>query len=329
MKPGPACHKAGAPAALRWEDPGRTSGAAHLNHWRLLVEGVAAGGLGWVRRGRGRGRLGVGGVMSRRPSRRTVLGLAGVAAGFLAGCSRGIGQNGGPPHRRPVRRRLRAAPTATTSVRRGPATVVSTPTASPAAGPDITHGPRTVNAVALTFHGDGPESIVRETIAVLRKAGAQVTVLAIGRWLAANPDLAALIRDAGHELGNHTWSHRTMPRLTRRRCAPRSTARPPSSTGSPVAPGAGSAPAAPPAARQRSARPPSAPGTAPVWATTSTRSTTPTPDRTRSSARSARSVRPGSIVSLHLGHPGTLVALPAVLAHLTTGASPPSRHPVS
>jgi peptidoglycan/xylan/chitin deacetylase (PgdA/CDA1 family) len=30
----------------------------------------------------------------------------------------------------------------------------------------------------------------------------------------------------------------------------------------------------------------------------------------------ARQVRPGSIVSLHLGHPGTAAALPAVLAHL-------------
>ena len=67
--------------------------------------------------------------------------------------------------------------------------------------------------MALTFHGDGPESIVRGTLAVLARGGAQVTVLAIGRWLAANPDLAALILDAGHELGNHTWSHRTMPRL--------------------------------------------------------------------------------------------------------------------
>ena len=48
---------------------------------------------------------------------------------------------------------------------------------------------------------------------MLKKARAEVTVLAIGRWLAANPDLAARIRDAGHELGNHTWSHRTLPRL--------------------------------------------------------------------------------------------------------------------
>jgi peptidoglycan/xylan/chitin deacetylase (PgdA/CDA1 family) len=30
----------------------------------------------------------------------------------------------------------------------------------------------------------------------------------------------------------------------------------------------------------------------------------------------ARQVRPGSIVSLHLGHPGTVAALPAVLAHM-------------
>ena len=37
----------------------------------------------------------------------------------------------------------------------------------------------------------------------------------------------------------------------------------------------------------------------------------------------ARQVRPGSIVSLHLGHPGTVAALPAVLSHLRDrGLSP-------
>ena len=254
--------------------------------------------------------------MSSPPSRRTVLGLAGVAAGSLAGCSREAGQHDAAAPSSDSRPAASApAPGAPTRASSG-ATAGSTPTASPAGGPDITHGPRTVDAVALTFHGDGPESIVRATIEVLKKARAEVTVLAIGRWLAANPDLAARIRDAGHELGNHTWSHRTMPRLdtaTVRVEVDRAAAELDRLTGSPG----------------RWFRPSGTPSSTPAIRAAAVRAgygaclgydvdpldyTDPGPDAIVRAL--ARSVRPGSIVSLHLGHPGTLAALPAVLAHL-------------
>jgi peptidoglycan/xylan/chitin deacetylase (PgdA/CDA1 family) len=157
---------------------------------------------------------------------------------------------------------------------------------------------------------------VRETLAVLAKAHAQVTVLAIGRWLAASPELARMIRDAGHELGNHTWSHRTMPRLdapTIRQEVDRAAAELDQLTGGPG----------------RWFRPSGTPSSTPAIRAAAVHAgygaclgydvdpldyTDPGPTAIVRSL--ARSVRPGSIVSLHLGHPGTLEALPAVLAHL-------------
>ncbi|MBP2328690.1 peptidoglycan/xylan/chitin deacetylase (PgdA/CDA1 family) [Kibdelosporangium banguiense] len=61
--------------------------------------------------------------------------------------------------------------------------------------------------VALTFHGAGDLDITRQVLAALAQHGAYVTVLAVGTWLAARPDAAKMVLDGGHELGNHTWSH--------------------------------------------------------------------------------------------------------------------------
>ncbi|HVN13130.1 MAG TPA: polysaccharide deacetylase family protein [Kineosporiaceae bacterium] len=250
--------------------------------------------------------------MDAWPSRRLVLGLAGTAAvgSSLAACGRDGSTAGGGATRTPsVSRSTAAAPAPATS-----ATPGTEP--SPAAGPDITHGPRTRQAVALTFHGDGPASIVQDVLGVLRRAKAQVTVLAIGRWLAARPSLAAMIRDAGHELGNHTWSHQTMPLLTAAQVrveVDRAAQELDSLTGSPG----------------RWFRPSGTPHSTPAIRAAAVAAgygaclgydvdpldyTDPGPAALVRSL--ARSVRPGSIVSLHLGHPGTLAALPAVLAHL-------------
>ncbi|MBW5486544.1 polysaccharide deacetylase family protein, partial [Streptomyces bambusae] len=71
----------------------------------------------------------------------------------------------------------------------------------------IDHGPRDRPRVALTFHGNGDPATARAVLAEAERAGARVTVLAVGSWLDTHPDLARRILDGGHELGNHTQRH--------------------------------------------------------------------------------------------------------------------------
>lgn len=91
------------------------------------------------------------------------------------------------------------------------ATPVSHPSASvpPAAGLpfEIRSGPTTTERVALTFHGQGDPAIARSLLAEAERAGARVTVMAVGSWLDSYPDLAKRVLDGGHELGNHTQNH--------------------------------------------------------------------------------------------------------------------------
>ena len=64
--------------------------------------------------------------------------------------------------------------------------------------------------VALTFD-DGPTPAVRDSILrVLERRGVRATFFVIGRELAALPDGGRGLVAAGHEVGNHTWSHRRM-----------------------------------------------------------------------------------------------------------------------
>ena len=103
-----------------------------------------------------------------------------------------------------------------TTVHPGPSApvppVADAPTASPSvtapALPDeVRHGPRDRAAVALTFHGQGDPRQVTALLGELRRTATPVTVLAVGAWLTAEPDLGRRILADGHELGNHTQNH--------------------------------------------------------------------------------------------------------------------------
>jgi peptidoglycan-N-acetylglucosamine deacetylase len=64
--------------------------------------------------------------------------------------------------------------------------------------------------VALTLD-DGPVgTVVDSLIDVLRTHGAHATFFVTGGELAASPDAGAKLVAAGHELGNHTYTHRRM-----------------------------------------------------------------------------------------------------------------------
>ena len=209
----------------------------------------------------------------------------------------------------------------------GPSTpAAGTPTASAGgpgpvasrdpAGPDITHGPRTRAEVALTFHGAGDVTILRRMLADFADAGASVTVLAIGQWLVSAPEVTKMVLDGGHDLGNHTWSHRTMTQLSTadvRTEIDRAAAELRHLTGSQ---GSWFRPSGTPHSNAtiRTAAVAAGYGACLGYDVDPLDYTDPGPDAVVRNFSAA--VRPGSIVSLHLGHPGTLAAMPRLLSVL-------------
>jgi peptidoglycan/xylan/chitin deacetylase (PgdA/CDA1 family) len=66
-----------------------------------------------------------------------------------------------------------------------------------------------VKCVALTFD-DGPSPYTDRLLSILADNGAKSTFFLIGNKVAANPDGAKRIADAGMEIGSHTWEHPNM-----------------------------------------------------------------------------------------------------------------------
>jgi len=191
-----------------------------------------------------------------------------------------------------------------------PAEPARTPGALPT---EISHGPRTGDGIALTFHGAGDPKLADRVLRELESGGAHVTVLAVGTWLDEQPAMARRILDGGHELGNHTQHHVNIDALAPAaayaeivQCADRlhkltgSIGRwfRPSQTQH-----------APEMVRKQAARA--------GYPTCLSYDLDSTDFRDPGPASVARTVlagaRPGSIVSMHFGHPGTLAALPALL----------------
>jgi peptidoglycan/xylan/chitin deacetylase (PgdA/CDA1 family) len=90
---------------------------------------------------------------------------------------------------------------------------------------EIVHGDRSSKDIALTFHTAGDPAVVDAVLRAAHQHGAGLTMLVVGTWLEANPAFAHRILAAGHDIGNHTWSHpvlldddATMTRDEVRRC---------------------------------------------------------------------------------------------------------------
>jgi peptidoglycan/xylan/chitin deacetylase (PgdA/CDA1 family) len=241
----------------------------------------------------------------------TVGGAARTTTGTTTGGDGTAGGASSPANGNPAATTGVPGATADTPGAAGPAS-----TASPAAGPDLTRATSGRPEVALTFRGAGDVTILRRMLAEFADAKAHVTVLAIGTWLAADPQVARLVLDGGHDLGNHTWSHQTMPRLAPaavRIEVDRAAAQLRTLTGS-----AG-----------RWFRPSGTPHSTPAIRAAAVAAgygaclgydvdpldyTDPGPDAIVRAFQAK--VSAGSIVSLHLGHPETLTAMPRLLSTL-------------
>ncbi len=83
----------------------------------------------------------------------------------------------------------------------------------PADVPFFEHGSTEGNRIALTFD-DGPVPGVTELILdELKKRELRATFFFIGRHVAAAPELARRVAEEGHEIGNHTFTHRKLTEL--------------------------------------------------------------------------------------------------------------------
>lgn len=63
--------------------------------------------------------------------------------------------------------------------------------------------------VAITFD-DGPTQQVEDILPILEKYDARATFFLIGNEIEKNPEAAQMIARAGHQIGNHTYSHNRM-----------------------------------------------------------------------------------------------------------------------
>jgi peptidoglycan/xylan/chitin deacetylase (PgdA/CDA1 family) len=209
-----------------------------------------------------------------------------------------------------------SAPHSPVSVPRPSKSPVTT-SATRAAGParQVAQGPVDRPRVALTFHGFGDVSYARQIMQIAKSKNARITVMAVGTWLADNPEIGREILAGGHDLGNHTLSHLDINSLPQdqmrtevvgcRDILQRTTGTPGSYFRQSQSPTANSALLA--IAGQAGYR------TCLSYNVDSLDFTDPGAHAIRVNVAAAG---PGAIVSMHLGHSGTVTALPFILDDL-------------
>jgi peptidoglycan/xylan/chitin deacetylase (PgdA/CDA1 family) len=67
--------------------------------------------------------------------------------------------------------------------------------------------------VALTFD-DGPHAtLTPKLLDILKEKGVKATFFVLGQCVVANPDILARAVAEGHEIGNHSWDHKSLTKV--------------------------------------------------------------------------------------------------------------------
>lgn len=72
---------------------------------------------------------------------------------------------------------------------------------------EVDRGSTQAKLVALTFDAGSSADPVPQILRTLAQRGAHCTFFLTGQWGERYPETARQITEAGHELGNHSWSH--------------------------------------------------------------------------------------------------------------------------
>jgi len=238
--------------------------------------------------------------------RRTFLaaGAAAGAAALLAACSSGGGNGAG------------SATTSTAPVSTAPPSTTPT-TTTPAVARFVDRGTDTRRRVALTFHTNGDLTLANQLLGVLAARQTVITAFVVGDWLDANPSWGKRLVDAGHEVANHTYTHPSfltlshdamLTEITRCRDVLTRTTGTPGTLFRPS--GTDDGTATPPATVLSVA---AEAGYPTVLGFDVDPFDYQDPGADALVQRTLAAVQPGSIVSLHFGHAGTIAAMPAIL----------------
>lgn len=80
--------------------------------------------------------------------------------------------------------------------------------------PLVVSVPTKERVIAFTFD-DGPNPVYTpQVLQLFREAGGKATFFMIGNQIDANPSLAEQVHAEGHEIGNHTYTHPFLTRLS-------------------------------------------------------------------------------------------------------------------
>lgn len=78
----------------------------------------------------------------------------------------------------------------------------------------VLNGPQSKRQVALTFD-DAPDAVFTpQVLDALKQAGVKATFFVVGNRAEAHPDIMARIVREGHVVGNHSYSHSNLPKLS-------------------------------------------------------------------------------------------------------------------